>query len=147
MAAVVQGKRSNYDTDLFQSIIRAIEKLAGKTYGHTDAPDDVSMRVIADHARATTFLVGDGVLPSNEGRGYVLRRIMRRAIRHGKRLGLDQAFLARRRRRGHRRDGGRLPRDPGEPRLHPQGGRAGGGVASAARSTRGSPSSRSRSGT
>jgi len=95
IAAVVQGKRSNYDTDIFQSIIRAIEKLAGKKYGHTDAPDDVSMRVIADHARATTFLVGDGVLPSNEGRGYVLRRIMRRAIRHGKRLGLDQVFLAR----------------------------------------------------
>ncbi|MEI7705606.1 MAG: alanine--tRNA ligase [Deltaproteobacteria bacterium] len=95
IGAVVQGKRSNYDTDIFQSIIRAIEKIAGKRYGHTDSPDDVSMRVIADHARATTFLVGDGVLPSNEGRGYVLRRIMRRAIRHGKRLGLDQVFLAR----------------------------------------------------
>jgi alanyl-tRNA synthetase len=95
IAAVVQGKRSNYDTDIFQNIIRAIEKVAGKKYGHTDAPDDVSMRVIADHARATTFLVGDGVLPANEGRGYVLRRIMRRAIRHGKRLGLDQVFLAR----------------------------------------------------
>ncbi|HQR30880.1 MAG TPA: alanine--tRNA ligase, partial [Anaeromyxobacteraceae bacterium] len=95
IAAVVQGKRSNYDTDIFQSIIRAIEAIAGKRYGHSDAPDDVSMRVIADHARATTFLVGDGVLPSNEGRGYVLRRIMRRAIRHGKRLGLDQVFLPR----------------------------------------------------
>jgi alanyl-tRNA synthetase len=93
MAAVAQGKRSNYDTDLFQQIIRAIEKLAGKTYGK-DPDDDVSMRVIADHARATTFLVGDGVLPSNEGRGYVLRRIMRRAIRHGKRLGLEKTFLA-----------------------------------------------------
>jgi alanyl-tRNA synthetase len=95
MASVAQGKRSNYDTDLFQSIIRSIEKLCGKRYGHGEAPDDVSMRVIADHARATTFLVGDGVLPSNEGRGYVLRRIMRRAIRHGKRLGLEKAFLAR----------------------------------------------------
>ncbi|ABS28083.1 alanine--tRNA ligase [Anaeromyxobacter sp. Fw109-5] len=94
MAAVVQGKRSNYDIDAFQSIIRAIEKLAGKRYGATDADDDVSMRVIADHARATTFLVGDGVLPANEGRGYVLRRIMRRAIRHGKRLGLERPFLA-----------------------------------------------------
>ncbi len=94
LASVVQGKRSNYDTDLFQSIIGAIQALAGKTYGATDAPDDVSMRVIADHARATTFLVGDGVLPSNEGRGYVLRRIMRRAIRHGKRLGLERPFLA-----------------------------------------------------
>ncbi len=93
MASVAQGKRSNYDTDLFQSIIRAIEKLAGKSYGK-DADDDVSMRVVADHARATTFLVGDGVLPANEGRGYVLRRIMRRAIRHGKRLGLEKLFLA-----------------------------------------------------
>jgi alanyl-tRNA synthetase len=93
MASVAQGKRSNYDTDLFQSIIRAIEKLAGKRYG-ADEDDSVSMRVIADHARATTFLVGDGVLPSNEGRGYVLRRIMRRAIRHGKRLGLEKLFLA-----------------------------------------------------
>ncbi len=94
MSSVAQGKRSNYDTDLFQNIIRAIEKLAGKKYGGTQQDDDVSMRVIADHARATTFLVGDGVLPSNEGRGYVLRRIMRRAIRHGKRLGLDKVFLA-----------------------------------------------------
>jgi alanyl-tRNA synthetase len=93
MAAVVQGKRSNYDTDLFQNIIRAIEKVAGKKYD-AGTDDGVSMRVIADHARATTFLVGDGVLPSNEGRGYVLRRIMRRAIRHGKRLGLERPFLA-----------------------------------------------------
>jgi alanyl-tRNA synthetase len=93
MAAVVQGKRSNYDTDLFQNIIRSIEKVAGKRYDAA-SDDGVSMRVIADHARATTFLVGDGVLPSNEGRGYVLRRIMRRAIRHGKRLGLEKPFLA-----------------------------------------------------
>jgi alanyl-tRNA synthetase len=94
MASVAQGKRSNYDTDLFRSIIAAVEKLSGKRYGGGMQPDDVSMRVIADHARATTFLVGDGVLPSNEGRGYVLRRIMRRAIRHGKRLGLEKLFLA-----------------------------------------------------
>ncbi|MFT3917776.1 MAG: alanine--tRNA ligase [Anaeromyxobacteraceae bacterium] len=95
MASVAQGKRSNYDTDLFRNIIAAVEKLSGKKYGGTpEGEDDVSMRVIADHARATTFLVGDGVLPSNEGRGYVLRRIMRRAIRHGKRLGLEKVFLA-----------------------------------------------------
>jgi alanyl-tRNA synthetase len=93
LASVAQGKRSNYDTDLFQSIIGAISKVAAKKYGAA-ADDDVSMRVIADHARATTFLVGDGVLPSNEGRGYTLRRIMRRAIRHGKRLGLEKPFLA-----------------------------------------------------
>jgi alanyl-tRNA synthetase len=93
MASVAQGKRSNYDTDLFQNVIRAIEKLSRKRY-RKDPDDDVSMRVIADHARATTFLVGDGVLPGNEGRGYVLRRIMRRAVRHGKRLGLEKPFLA-----------------------------------------------------
>ena len=92
VAAVAQGKLTNYDTDLFQNIIRAISKIAGKTYGK-DPDDDVSLRVIADHARATTFLVGDGVLPSNEGRGYVLRRIMRRGIRHGKRLGIEKPFL------------------------------------------------------
>jgi len=93
LAAVVQGKRSNYETDLFQAIIRTIEALSSKHYGK-DPDDDVSLRVIADHARATTFLVGDGVLPSNEGRGYVLRRIMRRAVRHGKRLGMEKLFLA-----------------------------------------------------
>ena len=94
VAAVVQGKRSNYDTDLFQNLLSAIEKIAGKPYAKASADDQVSMRVIADHSRATTFLVGDGVLPANEGRGYVLRRIMRRAIRHGKRLGLEKPFLA-----------------------------------------------------
>jgi alanyl-tRNA synthetase len=94
VAAVVQGKRSNYDTDLFQRLIARIQEIAGKGYASASAEDQVSMRVIADHARATTFLVGDGVLPANEGRGYVLRRIMRRAIRHGKRLGLERPFLA-----------------------------------------------------
>ncbi len=79
VASVVQGGvTSNYDTDLFQPIIKFIAELAGKEYG-ADEKDNVSMRVIADHSRATTFLVGDGVLPANEGRGYVLRRIMRRA--------------------------------------------------------------------
>jgi len=91
VAAVLQGKTNNYDCDLFTPIIDAIAKLAGKTY-HADKADDVSMRVIADHARATTFLVADGVLPSNEGRGYVLRRIMRRAIRYGRALGLSSFF-------------------------------------------------------
>jgi alanyl-tRNA synthetase len=92
LAAVVQGKESNYDTDLFAGIFSHIEKASGKKYG--DGNDaDVSMRVIADHIRAVTFLIADGVLPSNEGRGYVLRRIMRRAARHGRRLGLTEPFL------------------------------------------------------
>ena len=95
IAAVVQGHDSNYDIDLFREIIASVETLSGKTYGATVGDDDVSMRVIADHARATAFLVGDGVLPAPDGRGYVLRRIMRRAIRHGQRLGLEELFLAR----------------------------------------------------
>jgi alanyl-tRNA synthetase len=91
VAAVLQGKVNNYDCDLFTPIIDHVSGLAGKKY-HENAADDVSMRVIADHARATTFLVADGVLPSNEGRGYVLRRIMRRAIRYGRALGLTSFF-------------------------------------------------------
>ncbi len=94
LAAVIQGVRSNYDTDLLRGIIAAGEKISGRNYG--DNPDqDVSLRVLADHSRATTFLIADGVLPANEGRGYVLRRIMRRAARHGKMLGLDEPFLYR----------------------------------------------------
>ncbi len=93
VAAVVQGQLSNYGTDLFTPLLAAVAARAGKTYG-ASASDDVSMRVIADHLRAMTFLIGDGVLPGNEGRGYVLRKIMRRAMRHGKRLGIDQPFLA-----------------------------------------------------
>ena len=82
ITTVMQGVQSNYDTDLLRDIIAYIEQLSGKTYGD-EAEDDVSMRVMADHSRATAFLIADGVLPSNEGRGYVLRRIMRRAMRHG----------------------------------------------------------------
>jgi alanyl-tRNA synthetase len=92
ISAVMQGVTSNYDTDLIQGIIRHVERLSGKTYGK-DERDDVSMRVIADHARAVTFLICDGALPSNEGRGYVLRRIMRRAARHAKMLGLADPML------------------------------------------------------
>ncbi|MFQ5988735.1 MAG: alanine--tRNA ligase [Candidatus Methylomirabilales bacterium] len=94
IAAVVQGVHSNFDTDLLRPLIAGVGELTGRAYGAKER-DDVSMRVIADHARATTFLLTDGVLPSNEGRGYVLRRIVRRALRHGKLLGLDGPFLAR----------------------------------------------------
>ncbi|MEA2115971.1 MAG: alanine--tRNA ligase, partial [Thermodesulfobacteriota bacterium] len=93
VAAVLQGKFNNYDTDLFAPIIEQIESQCGKKYGSSEKVD-VAMRVIADHVRATTFLVADGVLPSNEGRGYVLRRIMRRAIRYGRTLGLIDPFMA-----------------------------------------------------
>ena len=94
ITTVMQGVRSNYDTDLLQGIIRHIERHSGKTYGDNEK-DSVSMRVIADHCRAVTFLICDGALPSNEGRGYVLRRIMRRAARHAKMLGVGEPLLYR----------------------------------------------------
>jgi alanyl-tRNA synthetase len=90
MASVVQGQRSNYDTDLFQDILKRVSELAGKPYTQEGG---ASMRVIADHSRTAAFLISDGVQPSNEGRGYVLRRIMRRAIRHGSLLGLEEVFF------------------------------------------------------
>lgn len=92
LACVVQGVQSNYDSDLFIPIIRAIETRIGKTYGK-DEKINISIRVLADHIRAATFLIGDGVQPSNEGRGYVLRRILRRAIRHGRLLGMREPFF------------------------------------------------------
>jgi alanyl-tRNA synthetase len=92
MASIVQNVDTNYDTDLIMPIMHKAEALSGKTLGAA-AADDVAMKVIADHSRAAAFLIGDGVLPSNEGRGYVLRRIMRRAIRYGRNLGLLKPFL------------------------------------------------------
>jgi len=92
MASVVQHVSTNFDTDLIYPIIERTEALAQKSYGHVES-DDVAMKVIADHSRAAAFLIGDGVLPSNEGRGYVLRRIMRRAIRYGRNIGLTKPFL------------------------------------------------------
>ena len=92
LSAVMQGKKSNYDTDLFVPIINKIEELSGVKIGASEE-SDVSIKAIADHARAVTFLIADGILPTNEGRGYVLRRILRRAVRHGKFLGLETPFL------------------------------------------------------
>lgn len=92
LAAVAQGVHSNYDSDLFRPLLSAIGASAGRRYGE-QAIHDRSMRVIADHLRATAFLLADGVVPSNEGRGYVLRRILRRAARHGRLLGATQPFL------------------------------------------------------
>jgi alanyl-tRNA synthetase len=94
VAAVVAGVDSNYDTDLFQPILAGAASLAGTAYGR-NAEHDTSLRVIADHLRATAFLLADGVIPTNDGRGYVLRRLLRRAVRHGMRVGFEEPFLCR----------------------------------------------------
>ena len=91
-AVILQGKNNIYDTDLFTSIIDRTCRLTGREYG-ADPESDFALRVIAEHARAAAFLIGDGVVPGNEGRGYVLRRVIRRAIRYGRRLGLTGLFL------------------------------------------------------
>jgi alanyl-tRNA synthetase len=94
LSAVMQNQHSNFHSDLFTPVLAAIGKLCGKTYGDNET-DDISMRVIADHIRSTTFLLADGLLPANEGRGYVLRRIIRRAARYGKMLGIEEPFMHR----------------------------------------------------
>ena len=91
--ACSQGKTSNYDTDLFRALVDKAGDIGGKSYGGTQADDDISMRVIADHARTTAFLIAEGVFPDRAGREYVLRRVMRRAVRHGHRLGIARPFL------------------------------------------------------
>ncbi len=93
LASVVQGKPSNFETDLIFPIIEYAAQVAGVEYGK-DKKTDISLKVIADHARSMTFMIGDGILPSNEGRGYVLRRILRRAVRHGRLIGINKMFLA-----------------------------------------------------
>ncbi len=93
MSGVVQGKFSNYDSDLLRDLVETAATIAGKAYQGTMSPDDVSLRVIADHARTTAFLIAEGLLPDRNGREYVLRRVMRRAVRHGHRLGIKQPFL------------------------------------------------------
>src|SRR5579863_991300 len=92
IAAVLQGKLSNYDTDLLFPIIVRAADMFGASYG-ADPRVDTALRIAADHCRATTFLIHDGVLPSNEGRGYVLRKIMRRAMRHARMVGVEEPFL------------------------------------------------------
>ena len=93
IAAIMQHKGTNYDGDVLASLIGVGESLSGRTYGD-DARADRSMRIVADHSRAVTFMIGDGILPSNEGRGYVLRRLLRRAVYHGRLLGIQGIFLS-----------------------------------------------------
>lgn len=92
IASVMQGVKNNFETDLLFPIIEYASKVSGVEYG-TDAEKDISLKVIADHARSMTVMIMDGILPSNEGRGYVLRRILRRAVRHGRMLGIREKFL------------------------------------------------------
>ncbi|MEN6295052.1 MAG: alanine--tRNA ligase, partial [Chloroherpetonaceae bacterium] len=94
VTAVIQGKSSNYDTDIFQPIIQKIEELSHKKYPTDNShPDGIAMRVLADHVRTLSTAIADGALPSNEGRGYVLRRILRRAARYGRNLGFHEPLL------------------------------------------------------
>ena len=93
LASVLQGKPSNFETDLIFPIIEYASEVAAVEYGR-ERKTDISLKVIADHARSMTFMIADGILPSNEGRGYVLRRILRRAVRHGRLIGIDKMFLA-----------------------------------------------------
>ena len=90
VVSVIQGKTSNYDTDIFQPVIQKMVQLSGYTY---EGPGGVAMRVIADHLRTLAFAIGDGVLPSNDGRGYVLRRLLRRAVRYGRKIGFTRPFM------------------------------------------------------
>ena len=92
LACVMQGVGNLFEVDTVQSVLHHVEHIAGKTYG-ADPKEDISIRVITDHIRSCTFMVSDGILPSNEGRGYVLRRLLRRAARHGRMLGIDHPFL------------------------------------------------------
>ena len=92
LACVMQGVGNLFEVDTVQSVLHHVEHIAGKTYG-ANAKDDISIRVITDHIRSCTFMVSDGILPSNEGRGYVLRRLLRRAARHGRMLGIGRPFL------------------------------------------------------
>ena len=92
-AVILQGKRSIYETDLFEPLVQSAAELCGSTYGE-DTDEDYALRVVAEHARSAAFLICDGVVPGNGGRNYVLRRVVRRAIRYGRKLGLEDAFLA-----------------------------------------------------
>ncbi len=92
ITSIREGKIGNYDTDLFMPILRRLEDISGHAYGENNKTD-IAMRVIADHARGATFIINDGILPSKDGRGYVLRRIIRRALRYGKKLGIEKEFL------------------------------------------------------
>ena len=126
VAMVLQGVDNVFETDLLRPILEVGERRSGRTHG-ADPRDDTSLKIIAEHGRAATFLIADGVQPANEGRGYILRRMLRRVVSHARRLGIEGGMPRRRdhdRHRAVRRD---VPRTPGERGLHPPGRRLGGG--------------------
>jgi alanyl-tRNA synthetase len=92
VASLLQGVKTNFETDLLRTLIDKTAALSGVSYGNS-AREDISLKIVADHSRAVTFMINDGILPSNEGRGYVLRRLLRRAVRHGRQLGIGRAFV------------------------------------------------------
>ena len=139
-----RASRRNYDTDLFTPIHARMRELLGHDPDAFEA-ERFSYQVIADHSRAITFLIADGVLPSNEGRGYVLRRIVRRAVRHGRLLGRREPFLAETAERRHRHHGRRVSHPPGAPRRHPRAPSSGRRPPSRGRSMRAPSTSRRRS--
>ena len=95
IAGILQGVHSNFETDILRDLMATASEITGVAYGSAGEKTDTSLRIIADHARAVTFMIADGILPSNEGRGYVLRRLLRRAVRHGRLLGVEDPFLDR----------------------------------------------------
>ncbi len=95
VATILQGVQSNFETDVLRRLLAEAESITGVAYGGGGGKSDTSLRIIADHARAVSFMIADGILPSNEGRGYVLRRLMRRAMRHGRMLGFEDPFMVR----------------------------------------------------
>ena len=119
MAAIMQGVTNNYDTDVLRSLVGVGERLAGVEYGK-DEVADLCLRIMADHSRSVTFMIADGILPSNEGRGYVLRRLLRRAVMKGHMLGLDKPFLNEYVDELVQAHGQRVPRDHRQPRAHPR---------------------------
>ncbi|MDR1413058.1 MAG: alanine--tRNA ligase [Actinomycetes bacterium] len=97
MAAILQGVRSNFETDILRRLMDEAESISGVAYqgGDSSAPSDIALRILCDHARSVSFMIADGILPSNEGRGYVLRRLLRRAVRYGRLLGVQEPFMVR----------------------------------------------------
>ena len=93
ICAILQGKQSNYDTDIFAPLLRKVEEISKRSYTNCSNEEKIAFRVIVDHIRAIVFSISDGVIPSNESRGYVIRRIIRRACLYAKKLGIKEAFF------------------------------------------------------